>query len=124
MLHEFARRESIPLMQAARILVETRGDRGRSRARRCATLLGDFERWRGLIDAKPHHELAELVLDESGYTEMWRQDKTPEAAGRLENLKELVRAMEEFPDLGRLSRACVAGDGDGRGRRRASACRS
>jgi len=40
-----------------------------------------------------------MVLDESGYTEMWRQDKTPEAAGRLENLKELVRAMEEFPDL-------------------------
>ena len=39
------------------------------------------------------------MLDESGYTEMWRQDKTPEAAGRLENLKELVRAMEQFPDL-------------------------
>ena len=98
MLHEFARRENIPLMQGARILVESEEIKAKPRATLRA-LLGDFERWRGLIDAKPHHELAELVLDESGYTEMWRQDKTPEAAGRLENLKELVRAMEQFPDL-------------------------
>jgi superfamily I DNA/RNA helicase len=44
----------------------------------------------------PHTELAEIVLDESGYTEMWQHDKSPEAPGRLENLKELVRSMEEF----------------------------
>ncbi len=41
-----------------------------------------------------------MILEESGYTDMWRKDRTAEAAGRLENLKELVRAMEEFPDLG------------------------
>ncbi len=98
MLHEFARRENVPMMQAARVLVESEEIKAKPRATLRA-LLGDFERWRGLIDAKPHHELAELVLDEFGYTEMWRQDKTPEAAGRLENLKELVRAMEQFPDL-------------------------
>jgi DNA helicase-2/ATP-dependent DNA helicase PcrA len=97
-LHEFARRESFPLMRAARILVETEEVKAKPRATLRA-LLDDFERWRNLLDSKPQHELAELVLDESGYTEMWRQDKTPEAAGRLENLKELVRAMEEFPDM-------------------------
>jgi DNA helicase-2/ATP-dependent DNA helicase PcrA len=97
-LHEFGRRESIPLMQAARILTETEELKAKPRAALRA-LLDDFERWRSLLDAKPQHELAEMVLDESGYTEMWRQDKTPEAAGRLENLKELVRAMEEFPDM-------------------------
>ena len=42
----------------------------------------------------------EIVLDESGYTAMWQADKSPEAPGRLENLKELVRAMEEFDSLG------------------------
>ena len=98
LLHEYARRERVPLMQAARALVETEELKAKPRGALRA-LIGDFERWRALIDAKPQHELAELVLDESGYTEMWRQDKTPEAAGRLENLKELVRAMEEFPDL-------------------------
>ena len=45
------------------------------------------------------HELAEIVLDESGYTEMWQNDKSPEAQGRLENLKELVRSMGEFENL-------------------------
>ena len=47
----------------------------------------------------PHTELAEIVLDESGYTEMWQNDKSADAAGRLENLKELVRSMEEFENL-------------------------
>ncbi len=98
LLHEYARRERIPLMQAARFLVETEELKPKPRGA-LKNLIADFDRWRDLIDTKPQNELAELVLDESGYTEMWRQDKTPEAAGRLENLKELVRAMEEFPDL-------------------------
>ena len=98
LLHEYGRRERVPLMQAARVLVETEELKPKPRGALRA-LLDDFERWRALIDVKPQHELAEMVLDESGYTEMWKQDKTPEAAGRLENLKELVRAMEEFPDL-------------------------
>jgi DNA helicase-2/ATP-dependent DNA helicase PcrA len=98
MLHEYARRERIPLMQAARVLVESEELKPKPRGT-LRGLIADFDRWRALIDAKPQHELAEQVLDESGYTEMWRADKTPEAAGRLDNLKELVRAMEAFPDL-------------------------
>ena len=47
----------------------------------------------------PHTELAEIVLDESGYTEMWQNDKSADAAGRLENLKELVRSMQDFENL-------------------------
>ena len=46
-----------------------------------------------------HMELAEIILDESGYTAMWQNDKTPEAPGRLENLKELVKALEAFENL-------------------------
>ena len=48
----------------------------------------------------PHEELAQLVLEESGYIDMWKAERTPDAAGRLDNLKELVRSMGEFPDLG------------------------
>jgi DNA helicase-2/ATP-dependent DNA helicase PcrA len=46
-----------------------------------------------------HPELAEIILDESGYTAMWQADRSPEAPGRLDNLKELVRSMEEFDSL-------------------------
>ncbi|MEQ3711062.1 MAG: UvrD-helicase domain-containing protein [Tateyamaria sp.] len=46
-----------------------------------------------------HVELAEVILDESGYTAHWQNDKTPEAPGRLENLKELVKALEQFENL-------------------------
>ncbi len=46
-----------------------------------------------------HVRLAEVILDESGYTSMWQNDKTPEAPGRLENLKELVKALEQFDSL-------------------------
>ena len=53
-----------------------------------------------MLDGRQSHiELAEQILEESGYTEMWQNDKTPEAPGRLENLKELVKALEQFENL-------------------------
>ncbi|HEV7369274.1 ATP-dependent helicase [Arenibaculum sp.] len=62
-------------------------------------VLDDFFRWKGLSATMAHNDLAQLVLDESGYTAMWQADKSPEAPGRLENLKELVAAMGEFESL-------------------------
>lgn len=63
------------------------------------TLIGDFDRWRAMVASTPHPELTEIILDESGYTEMWRLDRSPEAPGRLENLKELISAMASFDSL-------------------------
>ena len=97
-VHDHARARRIPLYQAVRELIET--DELTARARQSfATLIASFERWRGLIDQMPHTELAELILDESGYTAMWQNDKSPQAHTRLENLKELVRFMGSFDNL-------------------------
>ncbi|HEY9539802.1 MAG TPA: UvrD-helicase domain-containing protein [Kiloniellaceae bacterium] len=97
-LYKAARAGNIPLTLAARRLVDT--DELRPAARRSLTaLLDDLERWRSLIDTTPHPELAEIVLEESGYVEMWQNDKTLEAPGRLENLKEFVNALGEFESL-------------------------
>jgi DNA helicase-2/ATP-dependent DNA helicase PcrA len=62
-------------------------------------LVDDFNRWRSLIDTMNHAELAALVLDESGYMQMWKADKSPEAPGRLENLKELISSMQNYESL-------------------------
>ena len=62
--------------------------------------INDCNRWRAQIESLPLAEIVELVLEESGYRQMWAQEKSPEAAGRLENLKELVRAMGDFESLG------------------------
>ncbi|MDF3074943.1 MAG: ATP-dependent helicase, partial [Alphaproteobacteria bacterium] len=62
-------------------------------------LVQNFERWRSLLDGLPHTELAETVLEESGYTAMLQADKSAEAPGRLENLKELINALQEFENL-------------------------
>jgi DNA helicase II / ATP-dependent DNA helicase PcrA len=98
-LHRAARAGSSSLFVAAHRLVGT--DELKPAARKALTaLITDFDRWRGLVDRMPHGELAETVLDESGYTAMWQADKSAEAPGRLENLKELVTAMEEFENLG------------------------
>ena len=97
-LHNHARAARAPIMQAARFVVET--DELKPKPRACLRdLLKSFERWASLIDKTPHHELAQLILEESGYTDMWQKEKSADAAGRLENLKELVRSMEEFPDM-------------------------
>ena len=83
-------------------------------------MIDSFDRWRAQKDTLPHNELAEIVLEESGYTEMWQKDKSADAAGRLENLKELVHSMEEFENLaGFLEHVSLVMDLDQRrGRRR------
>lgn len=62
-------------------------------------LLDDFERWRGFVATTHHAELTALILEESGYNTMWKEDKTPEAPGRLENLRELISSLQEFENL-------------------------
>ncbi len=64
-----------------------------------ARLLEQFRAWRGALRDAPHEKVAGRVLDESGYTDMWRKSRSPAAPGRLENLKELVGALSEFEDL-------------------------
>jgi len=98
-VHELARaRGGIPLYQAAREIVESEELSGKAR-KSLADLVASFERWRRGIEGMRHTELAELILDESGYTHMWQQDKSPQAHSRLENLKELIRFMEDFDSL-------------------------
>ena len=98
LLHDHARKRRVPLTEAARAVVETDELKPKPRGALRAVLEA-FDRWRKQRDALPHNELAEIVLDESGYTEMWQKDRSADAAGRLENLKELVRSMEEFENL-------------------------
>ncbi len=97
-LHNYARAAQISLLQAARVVVES--DELKPKARTTLReLVEAFARWSGRAESMPQGELAELVLEESGYTEMWQKDRSADAAGRLENLKELVRSLDEFPDL-------------------------
>jgi DNA helicase-2/ATP-dependent DNA helicase PcrA len=97
-LHDHARAKGVSLFEAARLLVESEELKAKPR-QSLRDLIAAFDRWRGQRDVLPHTELAEIVLDESGYTEMWQHDRSADAAGRLENLKELVRSMEEFENL-------------------------
>jgi DNA helicase-2/ATP-dependent DNA helicase PcrA len=97
-MHEFARANGISLYRAATAMAEAGEFTPKTRTS-LQKLLQDFSRWRAMLDGLAHTELAEIILDESGYTEMWQNDKSPDAAGRLENLKELVRSMGEFENM-------------------------
>jgi DNA helicase-2/ATP-dependent DNA helicase PcrA len=113
MLHDHARKRRIPLSEAARAIVDT--DELKPKARgSLRDLIVSFDRWRAQREVTTHTELAEIVLDESGYTEMWQKDRSADAAGRLDNLKELVRSMEEFENLqGFLEHISLVMDRDG-----------
>jgi DNA helicase-2/ATP-dependent DNA helicase PcrA len=116
-VHQLARAEQVPLTTAAARILDT--DELTPQARRAlGNLVTDIMRWRAMLSSSPqggdgdqlaeltggasvpHSELARIILDESGYTAMWQNEKSAEAAGRLENLSELVRAMEEYETLG------------------------
>jgi DNA helicase-2/ATP-dependent DNA helicase PcrA len=98
LLHDRARAGRVPLMQAAADLVDTDEINARARAS-LKDLLASFTRWRGQLETVPHTELGETILEESGYTEMWQADRSADAPGRLENLKELIRSMQEFESM-------------------------
>ncbi len=98
-MHEAARTWGVSLSAAAARLVETGGLKGKVRDG-VGTLLRNMARWRDMLQGDGHVVTVATMLDESGYTEMWKQDKSAEAPGRLENLKELVRALADFETLG------------------------
>src|SRR6201994_402903 len=97
-LNKFARARQMPLLAAAREIAQT--DELPPKARKALTeLAANFARWTSTALVVPHTELAEMVLDESGYTDMLKADKSAEAPGRLDNLKEFVRSMEQYESL-------------------------
>ena len=109
-----ARENGVSLVEGSRILLSENGLSGKA-AGELRALIDGIDRWGRMAgDADVSHmELAEIILDESGYTTMWQNDKTPEAPGRLENLKELVKALEQFENLqGFLEHVSLVMDND------------
>ena len=116
-----ARSNGVSLVDGARLLLAAKGLTGKG-AKELSILLDGIQRWHDIARTQTagavlededavvedptkttqlgtHIELAEQILEESGYTEMWQNDKTPEAPGRLENLKELVNQLDNFDNL-------------------------
>jgi DNA helicase-2/ATP-dependent DNA helicase PcrA len=98
-LHDVARAQSVPLAVAAMGMIKGGGLRGRMRES-LAALMAGFVRWRDMLETEGHVATVATMLDESGYIAMWEADKSPEAPGRVENLKEFVRALADFETLG------------------------
>jgi len=97
-LRSIQRTQKISLYEATRRALET--DELKARPRKSlGDLIKNFDRWRAMLDGISHVEVVETMLDESGYTDMLRADRSPEAEGRLENLKELTNALQEFETL-------------------------
>jgi DNA helicase-2/ATP-dependent DNA helicase PcrA len=97
-VHRHARAAQQPLLIAAASILGT--DELTPQARRSlGNFVGGVARWREMASTLPHPELARILLDESGYTAMLQADRSAESAGRLENLAELTRAMEEYESL-------------------------
>jgi DNA helicase-2/ATP-dependent DNA helicase PcrA len=96
--HTIARHNRAPLFHVIKSFLETDEIKGKTRLA-LLTFVQNIERWQTLLKTLPHDEVTMMVLDESGYTDMWQKDKSIESTGRLENLKEFVSAIREFEDL-------------------------
>ncbi|WP_160009533.1 ATP-dependent helicase [Rhizobium sp. 18055] len=97
-LHDYARARDIPMLAAAADIIET--DELKPKARKALfDVIQSFRRWQERLENAPHTELAEQILEESGYTDMWKNDKSADAPTRLDNLKELIRSMESFESM-------------------------
>ena len=97
-LHVVSRANGCSLMAAARDLTDSDELRGATRTG-LANLISHFDRWRNLSAVQALPSLIQTILDDSGYLEMWRKDRSIQAPGRLENLNELIGALDEFETL-------------------------
>jgi DNA helicase-2/ATP-dependent DNA helicase PcrA len=97
-VHERARTAQVSLYTATEMLVAAGEFRGKLRES-LGGLLRLFQQWRAMLQTEGHVVTLATLLDESGYTAMWQADKSPDAPGRLENLKELIRAIADFETL-------------------------
>ncbi|MEO0485897.1 MAG: UvrD-helicase domain-containing protein [Pseudomonadota bacterium] len=95
-----ARTNGVSLVEGARLAVQAAAIKGKGGAN-LRELIDGLDRWNRQVrdEGDTHVELAQMILDESGYTGHWQNDKTPEAPGRLENLKALIEGLEEFENL-------------------------
>ncbi|MEM7644078.1 MAG: UvrD-helicase domain-containing protein [Pseudomonadota bacterium] len=111
-----ARSNGVSLVEGAKLCVRTKTIGGKG-GKALEELVNGLDRWWAeMLDGRNHIHLAEEILDESGYTGFWQNEKTPEAPGRLENLKELVKALEAFENLqGFLEHVSLIMDNDAGG---------
>jgi DNA helicase-2/ATP-dependent DNA helicase PcrA len=98
MLHSLAREQNISLFEATRHMLRYKGMKGKAGAA-LQQLIDQHTRWQDMQSTTPPATLCEHILEEVGYLEMWRLEHTVEANGRLDNLKELFRALHEFASL-------------------------
>lgn len=97
-MHDYARKHGTNLHDAIMNMTQTDEVKGKTKGM-LMKLLDDFARWRSLVDTMPHPELTAQMLEESGYMQMWQDDKQPDSPGRIENLKELVSGMSHYEDM-------------------------
>jgi DNA helicase II / ATP-dependent DNA helicase PcrA len=97
-LNKIARSNNISLFLAAKQIIETDEIRGQTKIK-LTNFINSIELWKHAKSSSHHTDLVKRILDESGYTEMWQNDKSPTASGRLENLKELIGQIDEFDSL-------------------------
>ncbi len=98
-IHDLSRNRKVSLHHAAEMLV-MEGGLGPKIRKNLEALLLSLARWRAQARDMTPAELLGVVLEESGYVDMLKAEKSVQAEGRLENLKELARAMEDFDTLG------------------------
>jgi DNA helicase-2/ATP-dependent DNA helicase PcrA len=97
-IHLLARNNNIPLIEAAEHLINNQQIKGKQ-ALAISKLITNFNLWRQQLNEIPHWQIVENMLIEVGYIEMWKNEGTEDAKERVDNIKELIRALEEYNDL-------------------------
>ena len=97
-ISEYARKYKLCLEDASLKMIEMNEIKPKAKIG-LLTILNLISKWRKDLFSKKHVELMQIILDESGYSEMLKNKKDIESEGRLENIKELLRGMREFENL-------------------------
>jgi len=97
-IKDYSKNNNISSIEAIRDLIKTSEIKPKTKLS-LKNFIDLVDRWHNLLDKRNHYELAEIILEDSGYLEMLRNDELITSAGRFENIKELFRSIEPFESL-------------------------
>ena len=97
-IYEFARKKELSLLDASQEILKENILKPKT-VQNLKTFIVNIISWKQKSESIDHVSLLETMLDESGYSSMLRNEKTPEADSKLENLKELKSSMKSYSSL-------------------------
>ena len=97
-IRDRSKENNLPMIDSIKELIDEKAFKGKAE-NSLKKLVGLIFHWNKLINEEDKIDIAEIIVEDSGYLDMLRNDKSLTAEGRVDNVYELFRSLEPFENI-------------------------